>query len=276
MTTHYMKAEGGLHQRVWFAKAGRGIAQDTGISPTAEQHLKNGTYSFSLAAFNPAGMDQKAATEEGKASSLYKGMGAQFGAQIWRMAFEATPGDYIFLESENHNLHAVGVITGPYRTPATSFDDGSLQREGIHAIPVRWTPIAHGDNVIQLGRLDNAVFRNVIEKEELLNLLLELTQPYMSKGLYTPGEFDRPAKAVAQVASKAVAEVIPPPPPPEALTTPLHISRDGGYIYQNIDDAKLKRLIQAKEVVGTDYYFRHGMKTWMRVSQYALAMGIAL
>ena len=110
MATHYMKAEGGFHSRIWFAKAGRGIPQDFGISPTADRHLANGTYSFSLAAFDPRGMDVKEATAQGKETSLFQGMGAQFGAQIWRMAHEAKGGDYIYLESENHNLHAVGLI----------------------------------------------------------------------------------------------------------------------------------------------------------------------
>jgi len=109
MATHYMKAEGGFHQRIWFAKAGRGTHQDIGISPMADQHLANGSYSFSLAAFDPRNLDVKEAAVEGKATSLYQGMGAQFGGQIWRMAHEAKVGDYIFLESENHNLHAVGV-----------------------------------------------------------------------------------------------------------------------------------------------------------------------
>ena len=53
MATHYMKAEGGFHSRIWFAKAGRGTPQDLAISPTADRHLANGTYSFSLAAFDP-------------------------------------------------------------------------------------------------------------------------------------------------------------------------------------------------------------------------------
>lgn len=43
-------------------------------------------------------MDVKEATAQGKATSLFQGMGAQFGAQIWRMAHEAKVGDYIYLE----------------------------------------------------------------------------------------------------------------------------------------------------------------------------------
>lgn len=41
---------------------------------------------------------------------------------------------------------------------------------------VHWIEIANGQDAIQLGRLDNAVFRNVVEKEELASLLLDLTR----------------------------------------------------------------------------------------------------
>ena len=64
MATHYMKAESGFHSRIWFANAGRGTPQDLAISPTADRHLANGTYSFSLAAFDPRGMDVKEATAQ--------------------------------------------------------------------------------------------------------------------------------------------------------------------------------------------------------------------
>jgi hypothetical protein len=188
-----MKAEGGFHQRIWFAKAGRGTHQDIGISPMADQHLANGSYSFSLAAFDPRNLDVKEAAVEGKATSLYQGMGAQFGGQIWRMAHEAKVGDYIFLESENHNLHAVGVITGPYQMREGDFDETTLVKEGLHAVPVLWYPIKNGMGVIQLGRLDNAVFRNIIEKDELVELLFNLTQPYLSAGLFQKGRDDAPA-----------------------------------------------------------------------------------
>jgi predicted Mrr-cat superfamily restriction endonuclease len=78
-------------------------------------------------------MDVKEASALCKETSLYEGMGAQFGAQIWRMAHEARVGDYIYLESENHNLQAVGVISGPCRPRQGKFDDGVLQQEGPHA-----------------------------------------------------------------------------------------------------------------------------------------------
>lgn len=286
MTTHYMKAEGGLHQRIWFAKAGRGTHQDIGISPVAEQHLANGTYSFSLAGFDPFEMDLKEATAAGKETSLYPGMGAQFGAQIWRMAHEAQVGDYIFLESENHNLHAVGVITGPYQLFAEDYNETTLTKEGLHAVPVLWYPIKNGMGVIQLGRLDNAVFRDIMGKEKLVNLLFDLTQPYIANGLYKPGQSpaqpgNPKAKPSASLAAEPAAQPTPAPPPPapvmpDALTTPIHVARSGGFIYENIDDARLADLIRSKMVAGTDDYFRHGMRSWMKVSQYALMKGIPL
>lgn len=286
MATHYMKAEGGFHSRIWFAKAGRGTPQDLAISPTADRHLANGTYSFSLAAFDPRGMDVKEAAAVGKETSLYQGMGAQFGAQIWRMAHEAKVGDYIYLESENHNLHAVGVITGPYRPREGQFDEEVLSKEGLHSIPVRWYPVPNGMGVIQLGRLDNAVFRNIIEKDELVELLFDLTQPYLSAGLFQKGRDDVPAakpqvKTTGDFSKTSASQPVPagqgvPPPLPDSFTTPIHVARDGGYIYENIDDARLRDLIRSKEVIGTDHYFRHGMKNWMRISQYAMMAGIPL
>lgn len=286
MATHYMKAEGGFHSRIWFAKAGRGTPQDIGISPTADRHLANGTYSFSLAAFDPRGMDVKEATALGKETSLFQGMGAQFGAQIWRMAHEAKVGDYIYLESENHNLHAVGVITGPYRPREGQFNEETLAKEGLHSIPVLWYPVPNGMGVIQLGRLDNAVFRNIIEKDELVEVLFDLTQPYLSAGLLPKGSDDLPAakpqpKTTGDFSKTPSSQPAPasqpaPPPLPDSFTTPIHVARDGGYIYENIDDARLRELIRSKAVVGTDHYFRHGMKNWMRITQYAMMAGIPL
>lgn len=286
MATHYMKAEGGFHQRIWFAKAGRGTSQDVGISPVADRHLANGTYSFSLAAFDPREMDVKEAAAQGKETSLYQGMGAQFGAQIWRMAHEATVGDYIFLESENHNLHAVGVITGPYQLHEGAYDESMLTREGLHAVPVLWYPIKNGTGVIQLGRLDNAVFRNIIEKDQLVDLLFDLTRPYIANGLYKPGQKPAPApraqpKTTGMFGSSPAGQSAPVPPSsaptmPDSFVTPIHVARAGGFIYENIDDARLADLIRSKAVVGTDDYFRHGMKNWMKVSQYAMMKGISL
>jgi len=283
MATHYMKADGSFHSRIWFAKAGRGIDQDIGISPTADQHLANGTYSFSLAAFDPRGMDVKEATAQGKETSLYEGMGAQFGAQIWRMAHEARVGDYIYLESENHNLHAVGVISGPYRPREGKFDDGVLQQEGLHALPVRWYPVPNGIGAIQLGRLDNAVFRNVIEKDQLVELLFQLSDKYLDAGLYQSeaGAAQQPKAEPAKSSGKGFA---PPSGPAEpvpvvpvvGLVTPIHLARNGVVLFQGVDDAKMLSLIKSKEIVGTDHYYRHGMAEWLLVSHYANLAGLRL
>jgi CRP-like cAMP-binding protein len=46
-----------------------------------------------------------------------------------------------------------------------------LNTRGVHRIPVKWIPVKDGKDFIQLGRLDNAIFRDIAEKEEqLLNL----------------------------------------------------------------------------------------------------------
>jgi hypothetical protein len=278
-----MKADGSFHSRIWFAKAGRGVDQDIGISATADQHLANGTYSFSLASFDPRGMDVKEATILGKETSLYEGMGAQFGAQIWRMAHEARVGDYIYLESENHNLHAVGVISGPYRPREGKFDDGVLQQEGLHALPVRWYPVPNGIGAIQLGRLDNAVFRNVIEKDQLVELLFQLSDKYLDAGLYQSeaGAALQPKAEPTKSSGKGFA---PPSGPAEpvpvvpvvGLVTPIHLARNGVVLFQGIDDAKMLSLIQSKEILGSDHYYRHGMAEWLLVSHYANLAGLRL
>ncbi len=174
--TFFARPEGGVHLRIWFAKAGKN-AKEEGVSPLPEQHFANGTYSFSLTNFDPAGLTPEEAVEEGKAGSLFKGYGSQFGAQVWRMAHEAKVGDYVFLESENHHLHAVGYVSGPYSLMGDEeiISPENLAKQGIHRIPVHWIPIANGRDVIQLGRLDNAVFRNIAEKEELAELLWDIT-----------------------------------------------------------------------------------------------------
>ncbi len=172
----FVRNEGGLHRRLWFAKAGKGSQTDKGISPEPKYHLRNGSYSFTLAHFDPRGLALNEAQEQGKAKSVFPGYGAQFGAQIWRMAHEASVGDYIFLESENHHLHAVGFISGAYEflSDQQALEDVAVQ--GCHSIPVHWVEIANGRDAIQLGRLDNATFRDVIDKEELASLLLDLTR----------------------------------------------------------------------------------------------------
>jgi hypothetical protein len=290
MATHYKKADGGFHSRIWFAKAGRSVVQDIGISPTFHRHLANGSYSFSLSCFDPRGIDVKEATVLGKETSLYEGMGGQFGAQIWRMAHEAKIGDYIYLESENHNLHAAGVISGPYRPRDGKFDGDTLQEEGLHILPVRWVPIPDGVGAIQLGRLDNAVFRNIIEKGPLVERLFELSDPYLDSGLYqAEAEPSQQPKAEPSGAKSSGKGIVRPSGPSEAapavpaqvtspggLTTPIHLARNGVVMFQGIDDAKMLSLIRSKEIVGTDHYYRHGMAEWLLVSHYANLAGLRL
>ena len=202
----FVRNEGGLHQRIWFAKAGKGGRNDMAIAPEPRFHLQNGSYSFSLSHFDPRGLALKEAQEEGKATSLFPGYGGQFGAQIWRMAHEAKVGDYIFLESENHHLHAVGFIAGEYEFLADRQDIEQLGTQGCHNIPVHWVEIADGQDAIQLGRLDNAVFRDVVEKDELASLLLDLTRDI------TPVAWGI-AKADIPTMQSADAEQVPQPKP---------------------------------------------------------------
>lgn len=198
--TFFARPEGGVHLRIWFAKAGKN-SKEEGVSPLPEQHFANGTYSFSLTDFNPIGLTKEEATEAGKEGSLYPNYGAQFGAQVWRMAHEAKVGDYVFLESENHHLHAVGYVSGSYSRMADdeAITPENLAKQGIHRIPVHWIPIANGQDLIQLGRLDNAVFRNIAEKEELAELLWDVTHVINHEAWGKPlGKSDVPPEAMSK------------------------------------------------------------------------------
>jgi len=175
--TWFPRIDGGVHLRIWFAKAGKGTEADAGMVLPAEQQIENGTYSMNMSIFDPVGISKEEAVELGKEGSVYRNYGSQFGAQIWRMANEAQIGDYIFLESENHHLHAVGIISGeyiPFESRDYTMDD--FKNQGVHRIPVKWIPITDGKDYIQLGRLDNAVFRDVAEKPDLAALLIFGTQ----------------------------------------------------------------------------------------------------
>ena len=68
--TFFARPEGGVHLRIWFAKAGKN-AKEEGIAPLPERHFANGNYSFSLTDFNPIGLTQEHAVESGKEVSLY-------------------------------------------------------------------------------------------------------------------------------------------------------------------------------------------------------------
>jgi hypothetical protein len=286
--TWFPRVDGGVHQRIWFAKAGKGTQNDTGIAPPADQQIKNGTYSINLAIFDPTTMTQKEAAEAGKEGSMYPGYGAQFGAQIWRMAHEAKVGDIIFLESENHHLHALGIISGEF----LPFDDidytvEMLNTRGVHRIPVKWIPVKDGKDFIQLGRLDNAIFRDISEKEELASLLIFGTQKLVAEAMgidYKEFE-DRMEKVIAAVNTgenedeeeaeedivvtiidepeKPVAQVVEAPKPVFA-----HVARNGAYIHQKIDESTLHDLIYSSKVLPTDHVFHPVSTNWITVAEY--------
>ena len=311
--TFFARPEGGVHLRIWFAKAGKN-AKEEGIAPLPEQHFANGTYSFSLTDFNPIGLTQEQAVESGKEGSLFKGYGAQFGAQVWRMAHEAKVGDYVFLESENHHLHAVGYVSGSYSRMADdeAITPENLANQGIHRIPVHWVPIANGQDLIQLGRLDNAVFRNIAEKEELAELLWDVTHVINHEAWGKPlGKSDVPPEAMSKqmrpvgpikpfnpnartaAPSKVVPTTAMPSKPPQAsppaasqpasqVSAPVSspasevvfkISRNGQIILEGAE-ARLCAMVSAGAILPTDHCWTNGMSGWVLVSQ-QLAGGAA-
>ena len=311
--TFFARPEGGVHLRIWFAKAGKN-AKEEGIAPLPERHFANGTYSFSLTDFNPIGLTQEQAVESGKEGSLFKGYGAQFGAQVWRMAHEAKVGDYVFLESENHHLHAVGYVSGSYSRMAENeaVTPENLAKQGIHRIPVHWVPIANGQDLIQLGRLDNAVFRNIAEKEELAELLWDLTHVINHEAWGKPlGKSDVPPEAMSKqmrpvgpirpfnpnartaAPSRSVSTTAMPSKPPQAsppaasqppprVPVPVSppasevvfkISRNGQIILE-VAEARLCAMVSAGAILPTDHCWTNGMSGWVLVSQ-QLAGGAA-
>ena len=304
--TFFARPEGGVHLRIWFAKAGKN-AKEEGIAPLPERHFANGTYSFSLTDFNPVGLTQEQAVESGKEGSLFKGYGAQFGAQVWRMAHEAKVGDYVFLESENHHLHAVGYVSGSYSRMADdeAITPENLANQGIHRIPVHWVPIANGQDLIQLGRLDNAVFRNIAEKEELAELLWDVTHVINHEAWGKPlGKSDVPPEAMSKqmrpvgpirpfnpnartaAPSRSVSTTAMPSEPPQAsppaasqppprVPVPVSppasevvfkISRNGQIILE-VAEARLCAMVSAGAILPTDHCWTNGMSGWVLVSQ---------
>jgi len=311
--TFFARPEGGVHLRIWFAKAGKN-AKEEGIAPLPERHFANGNYSFSLTDFNPIGLTQEQAVESGKEGSLFKGYGAQFGAQVWRMAHEAKVGDYVFLESENHHLHAVGYVSGSYSRMADdeAITPENLAKQGIHRIPVHWVPIANGQDLIQLGRLDNAVFRNIAEKEELAELLWDVTHVINHEAWGKPlGKSDVPPEAMSKqmrpvgpirpfnpnartaAPSRSVSTTAMPSEPPQAsppaasqppprVPVPVSppasevvfkISRNGQIILE-VAEARLCAMVSAGAILPTDHCWTNGMSGWVLVSQ-RLAGGAA-
>ena len=285
--TWFPRVDGGVHQRIWFAKAGKGTQNDTGIAPPADQQIKNGAYSLNLAIFDPRSMTQKEAAEAGKDASMYPGYGSQFGAQIWRMAHEAEVGDIIFLESENHHLHAVGIISGEF----LPFDDidytlEMLNTRGVHRIPVKWIPVKDGKDYIQLGRLDNATFRDIAEKEDLASLLIFGTQKLVAEAMgidYKEFE-ERMEKVVAAGATEeneeevvvTIDEPVKPSAPIVEAPKPVfaHVARNGAYIHEKITEEVLHQLIQSAQVLPTDHVFHPISINWITIAEYRKQRGI--
>jgi hypothetical protein len=239
-------------------------------------------------------MTQKEAAEAGKEGSMYPGYGAQFGAQIWRMAHEAEVGDMIFLESENHHLHAVGIISGEF----LPFDDidytlEMLNTRGVHRIPVKWIPVKEGKDFIQLGRLDNAIFRDIAEKEELASLLIFGTQKLVAEamGVDSKGFEDRMEKVAALGDTKLkvdeehdgndmIIEIFDDPVKPAApaveATKPVsvYVSRDGTYIHQRITEEALHYLIKSAQVLPTDHVYHPISTNWITITEYRKQRGL--
>lgn len=135
-------------------------------------YFSKGEYGFSPANFNPENLSIEQARLAGRDNSLWKPWGILLGAQIWRMANEANIGDIIFLESENKNIHAWGVITGPYtfRSPAKITKE-YLAKNEIHNLSVKWHEVKNGDNSFRSGRGDNLCFREITARENVLPIL---------------------------------------------------------------------------------------------------------
>lgn len=268
--------------RIWYAKGGKGTQNDIGISPTPEQHLKNGSYSMSLSRFDPREMTIEDAKVAGKDTSLYGSFGAQFGAQVWRLAHEVEVGDYIFLETENHHLHAVGIVSGAYTfNHLEGYQDTDLVRLGLHSIPVNWAQITDGQDFIQMGRGDNAVFRNIIEKEELVDLLLKSTRSLtrelaglgpesdaddsVEEGTEETEEESEAVEKSEQIDAAPVAVTIPPPPAP---AHPFHVARNGEVIMKDITITLFREHIAAGRVQPSDHCYQHGMSGWITISEF--------
>ena len=151
-----------IGRKYWLAKAMK--FHDT--------YFSKEEYGFSPANFNPRNLSLKQARLEGKNNSLWKPWGSLLGAQIWRMAHEANIGDVIFLESGNRNIHAWGVITGPYafRSPEKITKD-YLDRNEIHNLSVKWHEVKNGNNTFRSGKGDNLCFREITGRDNLLPIL---------------------------------------------------------------------------------------------------------
>ena len=158
-------------RKYWLAKA---WPEANARCPPPEVQLYNKGYSFSPADFDPLPLTLEGARRAGKATTLFPPYGTLFGAQVWRMAHEAKLGDVVFLESENRNLHAWGVITqGYHRRIGQHFTRASLIKDGLHKLGVEWHVIRKGKDAFRISKGDELLFREVTKREALLPVLLK-------------------------------------------------------------------------------------------------------
>lgn len=286
--TWFPRVDGGVHQRIWFAKAGRPTEGDAGIAPPAHKHIENGTYSLNLSLFDPTDISKEESVELGKEGSIFRNMGAQFGAQIWRLANEAEVGDYIFLESENHHLHAVGIIAGeyiPFEHREYTMDD--FKNQGVHRIPVKWIPVKDGKDYIKLGRLDNATFRDITENDKLATLLIFGTYELVAEAMGI--DYNDFKDRLSQLSGmpdaeedeqnaieKKLKEPTKPIPIMIKANEPVitHVARNGAYIYHKITEEFLHQLIQSAKVLPTDHVYHPISINWITIAEYRKQRGL--
>ena len=286
--TWFPRVDGGVHQRIWFAKAGRPTEGDAGIAPPAHKHIENGTYSLNLSLFDPTDISKEESVELGKEGSIFRNMGAQFGAQIWRLANEAEVGDYIFLESENHHLHAVGIIAGeyiPFEHREYTMDD--FKNQGVHRIPVKWIPVKDGKDYIKLGRLDNATFRDITENDKLATLLIFGTYELVAEAMGI--DYNDFKDRLSQLSGmpdaeedeqnaieKKLKEPTKPIPIMIKANEPViaHVARNGAYIHHKITEEFLHQLIQSAKVLPTDHVYHPISINWITIAEYRKQRGL--
>lgn len=165
-----------IGKKYWLAKAWPNSPLDA-CCPDPEIQIKNGTYSFSPANFDPRKLNLPQARIVGKKTTLFPPYGAIFGAQIWRMAHEAKIGDVVFLESNNKHLYAWGEIISGYKHKSLESQNlTSLKNEGLHSIGVQWHPIKKGLNSFKSGKGDSLLFREITQRLDLIERLKPFIQ----------------------------------------------------------------------------------------------------
>lgn len=161
----------------WLAKASY---KPSFLCPDISAHLKNNTYSFSLADFDPKNLTIEEARQVGRIKSLDDQYGKLFGAQVWRMAHETNVGDIIYLETLNKNLHAWGKIKSNYTSkPLGNLTEIELQKKGLHSIEVEWHSVVGGEDLFEIDKRNNLFFREITGKDypyDIIQKFLKLNE----------------------------------------------------------------------------------------------------